>query len=426
MSDGPFQKKVVIWLSAIGGVSLVAFMILMLFGPEVTGVKSAGSDAYSASAVGHKAFADLLERLGVSVRISRFNSAAKARGHAVLIIAEPTGAASDEEAGEKLRKMLELADRTILILPKRSSREDPEKPGWIRGADLVAPSTVSGVMEVAGIKGELVRVKQDELSPVFRGGSIKGEPEIAEVQLIRSTELTPLVTCARGILVGEFTGAGFGRVAESAGEGLGYSRRRLIVISDPDLVSTHGLADGDNAVIAAETVFDLLGEERSVTIDETLHGHELPPTIWGSLLVFPLSLASAQMLLILAILVWTAWGRFGAPLPMQAAVEHGKEVLIGNTADLLVYGGHTSRILDRYFLTTVTDLARVFKAPAGMSRSETLSWLADLGRKRGVRQDLLAIRDGIRAIPPRGKNAEALSAAAMKLHRYKKELLHGS
>jgi len=254
-------------------------------------------------------------------------------------------------------------------------------------------------------------VGEHDLAPIFRGGTIEGSPSLTEAQLIRSTEIAPLVTSARGILVGEV--------------GLDGSRR-LLVISDPDLVSTHGLADGDNAVIAATAVFDLLGDDRTVTIDETLHGYELPPNIWGSLLVFPLSLATAQVLLILAILIWAALGRFGAPLPVNLTPEHGKEVLIGNTADLLVYGGHTSQVLKRYFTTTVLDLARTFNAPAGLSRTESLKWVAALGKKRGTSLDLLSLGAEVKAAGSAAKRADALSSTAMKIHRYKKEILHGS
>ncbi len=410
MSRGPFEKRVVIWLSAIAAASLLAFLLLMFFGGDLGSVRSAGSDAYSRSAVGHMAFVDLLERLGVTVTLSRFKSGDQARDEVVLIIAEPHLSASDDDPGRELRKMIDLVDRTILILPKRSSREDPKNPGWITRAPVIPPGAVEEVMEAAGIKGDLVRVKEDELPPIFQGGMIAGRPRLAEVQLIRSTELTPLVTCARGMLVGEI-------VRED---------RRLIVITDPDLISTHGLADGDNAVIATKMVFDLLGDDRAVFFDETLHGHELPPTIWGAMFMFPLSLATVQVLLVLALLIWAALGRFGAPLPPGDGAEHGKALLITNTADLLVYGGHTGSVLDRYFLTTVQDLAHTFKAPAGLSRTATLNWLAALGEKRGIGRDLNDLRAQVREISRGGKKADRLSLVAMKIHRYKKEILYGS
>jgi hypothetical protein len=369
-----------------------------------------GPDAYSRSALGHRAFVDLLQRLGVTVTLSRFKSGDKARDQAVLIIAEPRLDHDEDDPGEALARMIGRVDRTILILPKRSSREDPKKPGWVRGSRLISREHVEGVMEAAGVKGDLVRVEDDELSPVFQDGRIEGRPSLSQAQLIRSTELIPLVTSIRGILVGE----------------VAIDERRLIVISDPDLVSTHGFTDGDNAVVAAATVFELLGDDRTVLIDETLHGHELPPNIWGALFVFPLSLATAQVLLILALLVWAAWGRFGAPLPGSSGPEHGKGVLIANTADLLVYGGHAGSVLKRYFAATVLDLARTFKAPAGLGNTETLEWLAGIGKKRGVGEDLLALSAEVRETVKGEKNAEKLSAAAMKIHRYKKEILHGS
>ncbi len=411
MSRGPFEKRVVVWLSVIGGVSLVAFLLLMFFGADISGVNSAGSDAYSRSAVGHHAFVALLEKLGVTVNVSRFKSADKARDEAVLVIAEPRLGGIDDERAAKLKRMLTLADKTILVLPKRLALEDEKRPGWIAHAPLMSRESVEDVITAAGIEADLVRVGERELPPVFPGGEIEGRPYLKQVQLLRSATIRPLLASNRGILVGEIQ----------------RGDRTLIVLADPDLLSTHGLSAGDNAVVAAATVFRLLSENRAVLIDETMHGHELPPNIWRALFVYPLSLATCQVFLVFLILIWAAVGRFGAPLPGGAGPAQGKDVLIANTADLLVFGGHVGSVLTRYFSTTVLDLARTFNCPPGLSSAETMDWVNRLGRKRGLRTDLGELRPEIRASSGNDRRAaERLSAVAMKVHRYKEEILDGS
>ena len=52
MSDDPLSKAAVRWLAAIGGVSLVAFVVLIVWLDPGELVESAGNDGFSKSAIG--------------------------------------------------------------------------------------------------------------------------------------------------------------------------------------------------------------------------------------------------------------------------------------------------------------------------------------------------------------------------------------
>ena len=70
------------------GVSLLAGIILSVFGPEIFPVESVGPDSYSRSAVGHHGFVALLEELDVPVLVSRSGTALKA-GKGSVVLVEP-------------------------------------------------------------------------------------------------------------------------------------------------------------------------------------------------------------------------------------------------------------------------------------------------------------------------------------------------
>src|SRR5262249_19925555 len=158
-----------------------------------------------------------------------------------------------------------------------------------------------------------------------------------------------------------------------------------LVLSDPDILSNHGLGEGDNARLALEVLEHARESWRSVVVDETLHGFERIPSLWGELFAFPLLPAGVQGAVALLLLVWSGLGRFGRPGAGPAGLAPGKGVLIENTALLLRSAGHSAYSLGRYFDATLAEVARALHAPAFARGGETDAWLLEVGRKRGVR-----------------------------------------
>jgi len=161
-------------------------------------------------------------------------------------------------------------------------------------------------------------------------------------------------------------------------------------------------------------------------IDETLHGHERIPSLWRELFVFPLLPSVIQAALALLALVWSGMGRFGAPLPLPAALASGKDVLIDNTASLLRMAGHSAHTLGRYFDAALTDVVRALHAPASARPRDVYAWLSGVGRRRGVRVDLSVLRGQVeRARFHDVRSASAIVSTARRIHLWRLEMLRG-
>ena len=117
--SGSFHRRTLVWGLPIIAISLLATLVAMVLGPEIFEPVVASPSTYSRSAIGHQAFSQLLESLDYPVEISRSRSGEKARDQGLLIIAEPEPWESEEDEPRFGFLSDLIAERTLLILPKR-------------------------------------------------------------------------------------------------------------------------------------------------------------------------------------------------------------------------------------------------------------------------------------------------------------------
>jgi hypothetical protein len=411
VSEGPFSSRALVWLISISVASFATWLVVGLIAPEPADVESAEADAYSRSAIGHRAFVELMRAHDVPVVVSRFDSGQRAGLQALLVVAEPRLDVDSPARSRQLQQMLRSARRTLLVLPKWQGREDRGHAGWLDRAGLVPPTAIARTLQDADVPAGYALPSAEGLQSCE---GVPAGPTLQRPQLLRptgATGLKPLITCAGGWLLAEREDALGGR---------------LLVLSDPDVLSNHGLGDGDNATVA----WTVLGYARlpgqAVVLDETLHGHERVPSLWRELFTFPLAVASVQGALVIGLLVWAGLGRFGAPVPPPPALSAGKGVLVENTAALLRLGGHSAYTLARYLESLKHEVARTLHAPAGLAPAELLDRLRRLGRRRRVTEDLGALETSVArlredAAPP----PAAVLAVARRVHRWRQEMLGG-
>ena len=406
--DSPFRRSVVIWLVAVATASLTLALALLVVQPEGAEPKSSAADSFSRSALGHRAFVELLRASGVPVLVSRYASAERAGHAALLLVAEPRLEARDSGRARRLAAMSGEGRTTLLVLPKWEGRESARRRGWIETAELLADDQVE--LALSAVEAPARAVRPGDAGRCDHGFSDAGwlRPQLL---LATSPALRPLLGCEGGVLLAEIT-------TQSGG--------RLFVLSDPDLVSNHGLARGDNASRALDVLGRVRRAGQSVVVDETLHGFERAPSLWRELFAFPLLPAAVQGLLALLALVWSGLGRFGAPLPTATAPATGRALLIENTAALLGSAGHSADSLGRYFDATLSDLAQTLHAPASAASRAPLAWLAEAARRRGARRDVTAIRARVERLRRAARpSPAAILAAARDIHGWKKEMLRG-
>jgi hypothetical protein len=398
-----FAQRTVAWLLAVGGLSFAAAMLLIVFGDELLPTSTAGANAYSESAIGHKAFAETLQQLGIPVLVSRNDSLERAGPRDLLVVAEPPV----QQAEDAYLQDLVDGDRVLLVLPKWLAVPDQVNRRWAGRVMRIPPA---GSQDILRIVARGAAVESVEPRPAWRANRFGRQPTLAQPQLMTTDRLTPLIDSDRGMLLGEAT-EGYGRVW---------------VLSDPDLISNHGLRQGDNAVIAVGIIQALLPPGGTVIIDEVIHGFRRDPNVWRALFEFPIIIITINALIAAAVLIWAASGRFGSPVRAEPPLKAGKTTLVENAAGLLRFGGHAGEILGRYLAVTFGDVARRVHAPGQLGDTALDQWLERVGKARQVRATPAALRREaeLATVPGRADDRRLLHVAH-ELYRWKQEMLDG-
>ncbi|MGH6928831.1 MAG: DUF4350 domain-containing protein [Dongiaceae bacterium] len=405
MNNAPiFAQRTIVWLLGVGGVSFVLAIALVAFGEDLLPTSTVEANAYSESAIGHKAFVETLQRVGIPVLVSRGDSMLKAGPSDILVVAEPPMEMKDDGY------LLELlsADRVLFVLPKWRATRDPKNPSWAGQVARLSSSDVNEVLRIV-TSGYATRAEPHRID--WKSGRFGRGATLTEPQLIVSNGLMPIIDSSLGQLLGE--------VEDSDG--------RTWVLSDPDLISNRGLQKGDNAIIAVGIIQALMPEDGTVIVDEVIHGFRRDPSVWRALFEFPIILITINALAAAAMLIWAATARFGSPVPVEPPLKAGKATLIGNAAGLLRFGGHAAEILGRYFAVTFGDVARRVHAPAQLADSALDQWLDRIGRARKARAAAASLRrDAEQAQVPGRLDDRRVLHVARALYSWKQEMLHGS
>ena len=394
-----FSPRTVLWLIAVGSLCFAGAAYLSIYGGEST----AGANSYSYSAIGHRAFVETLKRVGVPIVVSGNDSRAKAGRTALLVLAEPE---LPDEDDHDLTEMLS-ADTLLLVLPKWQGAPDASKPHWLASAALLPLDEVNAILRLVLAEAEVRRAGS---APTWNPGTLAIAPTLAVPQLVEAPGLEPIVASDHGILVGE----------------LRRGRQRLWILSDPDVLSNHGLGRGDNAVLALALVDSLRPRGGTVVLDETIHGFRQNPSLWQAMFEYPFVVATLQAVAAALALIWAAAGRFGAPLPAERALKAGKETLLGNTAGLLQFGGHGPEILRRYREAAFRDVARRLRAPRHLGDDALVDWVDRVGEARGLRRRFADLRREVDAASAAtGPGDAGLLRAARNIYRWKQEIVDG-
>lgn len=413
MNESPFRQQTVVGLSIMAVASLVAFLVSSMLGEEMVPPRSTGPSAYSRSALGYHAFAELLRRYEIPVVLNRHQSVLDDPGDALLVITEPQpdsrGLWSDRPPGNYLNR----ARNVLLVLPKWRGTPATDNLEWLSRVRPVRRSVIEEVIAETGIEAI---VNQPATAPTsWSSSELSAIPTLSRPQLLESDELEPLLSSPKGVLLGRLP--------------LDPERPevRRYVLSDPDLLTNHGLGTGQNSAVALEMIHLLAPDGRSVILDETMHASMRTPNVWGELLRFPLVLTLLQAGVATAVLCWCAMRRFGAPLPTADAVRTGKRTLIDNTAELLFFGGHHRAILRSYLQLALRSTSRACHLPDSLTFEQQSEQLRRIGAQRGATITTTQIHRAVLSAETAEHSREhsALEAASL-IHQWRKEMIDGT
>lgn len=398
-----FSPVTVTWLIAVGLVAFAGAIYFSVFGGAGAG-PTAGANSYSHSAIGHRAFVETLRSLDIPVLVSRNDSTAKADRSTVLVIAEPHGASDSRNT---IRELL-TAETVLFVLPKWKGVQNDDEPRWLKSATLISPARVESMLRHVA-PGATIRRIEAPLS--WKPGPFGVAPTLAAPQLMKTTYLKPIVASDRGMLVGELI----------------RGTRRIWVLSDPDLLSNHGLGRGDNAVLAVRLIEGLRRDGGTVIIDETIHGFHREANLWRAIFELPFVATTIIAVVAVAALMWAAVGRFGAPVPVRRPLTAGKTALIDNMAGLLQYGGHGPEIIRRYVSNTLRHVAKRLHAPRKLGEDALIDWVDRVGAARGVSATYRDLRIDAEHLPRAARaDSPRLARAARNIYRWKQEMINGS
>jgi hypothetical protein len=242
-----------------------------------------------------------------------------------------------------------LNSRTVLlVLPKRTGKPDRDRPYWLAQDKLVAEGDANAVLQLVDPAAKIARVAT--LSEIAANGALTGTPSINKPQVMQSKLLRPMLLSPEGMLIGDRR----------------IGNRRIVVLSDPDILSNFALTRGDNSVLAVSLIQQLRAghADGNVIFDELIHGFAPRPfSLLNILFQFPFVLVTVQLAAAVALLIWAATARFGAPLDVDPALAAGKRSLIDTGARLLTQAGRIPDLSARYIEAVIADTARTLRTP---------------------------------------------------------------
>jgi Domain of unknown function (DUF4350) len=416
------RRLLIVWIVA----AVLTFAVSLYFMGSKDQGDTVGPSAYSRSAIGYAGIADVLHQLGIDVVKSRYDSLGKLTPGSVLVIAEPRPSPATERTIRTLLK----ADTILLVLPKWAGAPSRRKSGWLGKAELLSRADADWVLHFVAPRAEVFRGDEE----FWTTNTLDIAPSLqAPIQLMRGGGLRPLIGGKDGMLLGEVSqrGGQFLQISDPSKPlqrgTTAIHKRRIWVLSDPDVIANHGFAATGNAALAVAMIKHLLAGSGRVVFDETLHGFITQPA--GPLLLpfrFPFIVATIQGVVAIGLLLWATLGRFGAPQPAPPPMSAGRLGLLQNIAKLVEFTGHHEVMVRRYVFETVRDVARQLHAPRGLSTTALVAWLQRVGAARGISTDCSALMNETEALADgRRRNAASLVRLARDIHRWREEIVDG-
>ena len=335
----------------IAAISFASVVVLSAYAPELRDRRVAGLHAYSTSALGYNFATELLDRRGYTVSVSRDEGNLTDPDREGLLIITP-GSWSDDDELEEVN-YARNGEPTLVVLPKRNGTRDQLNPRFYdmtyilpgeRMGELVAPLSENISVDHVTSVGEVALLGKS-LPAVFT----------ETVQVLSGGGIDPILTSEAGILMG--------RVSNS----------QIYILSEPELMNTHGLSNLENAEILTRIIAHLTRKStntRPIIFDTTLHGFERSRDLLRLMFEPPLLGATLFALATMILLGWSAFLRFGKPLAEKPVTATGRQSLVESTAGLFRQTNREPSLADEYAQLARRMIIRELGYPDDLSIAE--------------------------------------------------------
>ncbi len=397
-----FQTPTTLWAVGVSLVLALAFVGLATFAPELRAKQDEGAHALSRSAVGYAGLVRLLQDTGRPAIVRRDTTTLTGQA-SLLVLTPPAGVNA-----QAVRAAAAYPGDVLIIAPKWMATASLKRPGWVDVQGLIPPSAaiaaiarpeVSALSRASGAHPLVLSAGRYQrlvaLDRTFRFANV------ASLQASTSEDGVPLLQDPGG---GVLLAVGGGRI---------------FVLTDPDLLNNHGLADLESARSALAMIDLLRSGPGPVVFDVSLNGLSRPRSLLQTALTPPFFAATLCSLVALALVGWRATTRFGPAARPGRAVALGKRVLVDNAAGLIRLTRREARMAPRYAAVIREAVAHAVGAPKGQSAEQTdiyLDRLADLSR------DLKPFSELVAEAGAGGGDVESLMRSARRLFQWKSEI----
>jgi hypothetical protein len=389
---------------AAGVFAFAAFAVLSAYAPELRRGNDGGQHALSRSAVGFAGAVGLLERMGTPVEVQRGGRGQPAEG---LLVLTPTLRVGAGKVADLARGQ---GPAVLVVLPKWSVTPDPRRPGWVVRQATLFPPAINGWVgrwlndpEFSGVR-QTAGTRAVSLATGVPGAALTPAGRIDQLQVILpGPRIAPMLSAPEGVVLGRV-------LPQTTG-------RDVYVLSDPDLLNTHGLAQLDTAQAGLAILDDVRPGGGPVAFDLSLHGFSGGRSLLKLAFAPPFLAVTLCAAAAAALAGWQAAVRFGPNARARPAFALGKQALADNAAALIKLSGREPRMARRYAELVQARAARAVAAPQG-DEEATAAYLDALPRASADAPRLFDLQAQARGAGTR----EQLLAVARRLHQWRREI----
>ncbi len=362
-------RAIVVGLAAL---SLVATIAVLVFGRDLAPPPAQPRDSYGRGALGHRAWAETLQALGVHVvRWTRPNYRDIS---APLFFIEPDHASIEAPDGTRVSiadlcaSRAEAGRMTVIVLPKWVfgvfGDVGPELPERVH--DVLVGTPFESAQIVWQPRITAVRDTITASSPVFGERHL----EIPWPQTVVGP--TPVLSGPTGSFI----------ASDPTG--------RVFLISDPDLLHNFDIQRGDHADIAHEFVTEVLQAD-TIVVDEVFHEHVETRSLAQIFAHFPGVLALVHGGLVVMVVLLYGRRRFGPPRVEPTPYGRGPREVIEVASGVLSSGQAVERLAPRYVEQVILDAHRRLGLTAGKSLAQKAAALDAMLVRRGALPDAVRL-----------------------------------
>jgi hypothetical protein len=401
VTDNParplFSPLMAVALVVVGVFAFLAYLVLSAYAPDTDG-NDGRATALSRSAIGYAGLGVFLRAQNIPTLVTRGLTPEETERASLLILTPEISNDADEfpEVGPRL-----------IVLPKWVPQLHPDRAGWVSSGRRIDPERLEELLEPLS---EGTEVRRRIGAPLARA---RHDPRGITVPIGRIDDLQTIAGGDWEVLVSD--GSGGALLAWRDGDVETY------LLSDPDLMNTHGLSNLANARLAFDMIQLMRAGDGPVLFDATLNGFRRSPNVLRLAFEPPLLGVTLCALFASILIGLHAAARFGAPILPERIFAFGKQALADNSAELIAMAGREHRMATRYAQATRDVVARAVGAAHETGGEELNQVLEKLSKRQGTAETLSQMfREAARA-----EDRDDLLRIARKLYRWRQETIHG-